>query len=299
MPHPACASNVLPASLLDDEVRTNVADVQLKKDALEDPEHPSFPISDVLAYLDIQHVLPSQTRWRQQNFLVLEFPRCFLDHLSRILSSSGFFGDPASLKAKKERDIAVDHFLSFFFVKTKSSGLSGIPSELLEQFVLNEALIQSLCVHNFRARRCKLPMLLLPDVHNWSGDTAEVHPFLSEKCSFDEQSYVFLKTLLFGMNFHNSSLVTSLHMLDFVRSFYIYCSSGCMVSKPVLAKGYKSFGHEHATFVKKCFEFICYAVVDNFVVEFVDPAALLPLQSEMSLARSQLQDMEFNALKKR
>ena len=79
----------------------------------------------------------------------------------------------------------------------------------------------------------------------------------------------------------------------------IICSLGCMVSNPVLAKGYKSFGHEHATFVKKCFEFICYAVVDNFVVEFVDPAALLPLQSEMSLARSQLQDMEFNALKKR
>jgi hypothetical protein len=306
-------------------------------------EHPSFPISDVLAYLDIQHVLPSQTRWRQQNFRVLEFPRCFLDHLSRILSSSGFFGDPASLKAKKERDIAIDHFLSFFSVETKSPGLSGIPSELLEQFVLNEALSQSLCVHNFRARRGKLPMLLLPDVYNWSGDIAEVHPFLSEKCSFDEQSYVFLKKLLFGMNFHNSSLVTSLHMLDFVRSFYsatcrrskflsmgfssfspqittiandlfqeykpqhtfiqvvvsIICSLGCMVSNPVLAKGYKSFCHEHATFVKKCFEFICSAVEDNFVVECVDPAALRPLQSEMSLARSQLQDMEFNALKKR
>ncbi len=302
-------------------------------------QHPSFPISHVLSRLD---VLPSA--WRRQNFRALHFPRSFLDHFSRFLSASGYCSDPGSMQIKKERNIAIEHFISFFIIQRRSSGLSGIPAELLVHFSLNEAVIQSLCAQNFRPRLGKVYPIDSLEMRSSFGCTVQLLPFSrGAKCSFDDHSYGYLKQLLFRLNFQNSSLVTSLFVLDFIRSFY----SATFRRSKFLSMGFSSFhsdhsrnaldiyheyepqhkfiqtvvnivnslscvmlnheislssvtlvGHEHA-FVKKCFEFICFVVEDNFVVECVDPAALHPLQSQISVAKSRLQDMEFNAVKKR
>jgi hypothetical protein len=303
-------------------------------------EHPSFPISDVLKCLGIEHVLPPQMM-NARNSRALHFPHCFLDDFSRVLSVSGFCSDPGSMQVKKERDIAMKYFLSFFSFQTMSPGLSGIPSELLQHFVLNEAIMHSLCAQNFLPRLGRLPLLILPELHRSSYEIVGTHPFPSEKCAFDEQWYFFLKQLLCRLNCYHTSLVTSVFMLDFVRAFYsatfrsskfismgfsgfdpnptaiafdlfleyqpqhsfvdtvvsIISSMGCMLPNSELAETYFSgCSREHA-FIKKCFEFVGSMVEDNFVVECVDPAALRPLQSEMSVARNRLQDFEFNAVK--
>lgn len=300
-------------------------------------EHPSFPISHVLSRLD---VMPSA--WCRQNFRALYFPRCFLDHFSRFLSASGFFSDPGSMQVKKERDKAMQIFLSFFSVQTKASCLSGIPPVLLQHLALDESIIQFLCVQNFRPHLRKDSTFSTAAVQCSFEDMARSHPFPEEKCSFDVQWYVYLKKLLFRQNFQNTSLVTSLYMLDFIRSFYsatfrrskflsmgfsffypdharialdiyheyehqhefiqtivkIINSMGCVSSNLEIAKSSMLAVEQEHAFVKKCFEFICYVVEDNFVAECVDPAALRPLQLDMSVAKSHLQDMEFNALKK-
>lgn len=198
-------------------------------------DHPSFPISDVLSHLDVQHALPSQ--YRRQNFRALDFPRCFLGHLSQFLSASGFCSDPGSMQRKKQQDITTQYFISFFSVHTKIHGICGIPSELLQQFVLNEGVIQTLCVNNFRAQFGKVLMLHLPDLHPSSGKMAGTHPFPSDKCSFDEHWYVLLKKHIFHLNLQNTSLVTSLYMLDFIRSFY----SATSRRSKFLSMGFSSF----------------------------------------------------------
>jgi hypothetical protein len=301
-------------------------------------QHPSFPISHVFSRLD---VLPSA--WRRQNFRSLHFPRRFLDHFSSFLSSAGYCSDPGSMQVKKEREIAIEHFLSFFSVQRKTPGLSGIPSELLLHFALNEPVIQLFCGQNFQPRYGSVLPFVLPEMNCSFGDIAKSHPFPREKCSFDDHWYAFLKKLLFRLNFQNASLVTSLYVLDFVRSFYsatfrrskflsmgissfhpdhtrmaldifheyepqhkfiqtvvhIINSLGCISSHYERLQSFISSDSQERAFIKKCFEFICFAVEDNFVVDCVDPAALNSLQSQMSVAYSRLQDMEFDAVKKR
>ena len=305
--------------------------------------HPSFPISDVLKCLGIEHVLPPQLfSGIPRNSRALHFPRCFLDNFTQVLSASGFCSDPGSMQVKKERDIAMKYFLSFFSVQTMTPGLSGIPTELLQHFVLNEAVVQSLRTQNFHPRLDRPPLLILPKLHRSSGEIVGTHPFPSEKCAFDEPWYFFLKQLLCRLNCYHTSLVTSLFMLDFIRSFYsatfrrskflsmgfscfalhpkaiaydlfleyqpqhsfvgtvvsIISSMGCMLPNPELAEThFSACSREHA-FIKKCFEFLGFVVEDNFVVECVDPTASRSLQSEMSLAKSHLQDMEFDALQR-